>query len=561
MNGKKWIVVGLVFASSALLAATVAAGPGAGVGSTASTAGRTAIAASSPVSTTFTYQGRLDQDGEPVNGDCTMAFRLYDEPVGGGQVGDALTLTVPISDGLFTVGLDFGRVFTGTARWLGIGVQCPGDAGLTTLSPRHALTPAPYALALPGLWTEQNGTSPNLIGGYSGNYVAPGVVGASIGGGGASGSPNQVTNAYSVVGGGIANTASGEYATIEGGTDNTASGLAAAVGGGAGNTASGSWATIGGGSPNTASGSWATVGGGADNTASGLVTTVGGGGLNTAGGQYATVGGGNANTASGEYATIGGGESNTASGGHATVSGGDWNTASGFHATVGGGDRSTASGDYSFAAGRRAKANHQGAFVWADSTNLDVASTANDQFLVRASGGVTMYTGTHLDTGSYLSAGGSSWNTVSDRARKENFRPVDAQALLANLAEIPISTWNYKAQDPAIRHIGPMAQDFNGLLDDLGGEGERYINTLDADGVAMAAIQGLYAQNQALAAQNAALEARLSALEAGSHDDPATSPAPSARLLPWAAVVLAVIALVRASRRREDLIPFSGGGR
>jgi hypothetical protein len=113
----------------------------------------------------------------------------------------------------------------------------------------------------------------------------------------------------------------------------------------------------------------------------------------------------------------------------------------------------------------------------------------------------------------YLSSGGSSWNAVSDQARKENFAPVDTQALLAQLAEMPISTWNYKSQDPAIRHIGPMAQDFNALLDDLGGEGEKYINTLDADGVALAAIQGLYAQNQELTAENTALQAEVDDLE------------------------------------------------
>jgi hypothetical protein len=105
---------------------------------------------------------------------------------------------------------------------------------------------------------------------------------------------------------------------------------------------------------------------------------------------------------------------------------------------------------------------------------------------------------------------------------------VDTQELLARLAENPITTWNYKAQDLSIRHIGPMAQDFNALIEGLGGEGEKYINTLDADGVALAAIQGLYqlSQEQAarieeLEAENASLqewlsdmEARLAALEA-----------------------------------------------
>jgi hypothetical protein len=71
----------------------------------------------------------------------------------------------------------------------------------------------------------------------------------------------------------------------------------------------------------------------------------------------------------------------------ATVGGGYGNTASGLAAAVPGGELNTAQGNYSFAAGYRAKANHIGAFVWADSTDADFASTAADQFAVRANGG------------------------------------------------------------------------------------------------------------------------------------------------------------------------------
>lgn len=102
----------------------------------------------------------------------------------------------------------------------------------------------------------------------------------------------------------------------------------------------------------------------------------------------ATVGGGLQNTASGFTATVGGGAYNSASGEDATVSGGDSNSASGEAATIPGGNSNTASGDYSFAAGRRAKATKNGSFVWGDSTEADFTSTAVDQFLIRASGGV-----------------------------------------------------------------------------------------------------------------------------------------------------------------------------
>jgi hypothetical protein len=142
------------------------------------------------------------------------------------------------------------------------------------------------------------GSGPNLVGGFSGNTVAPGVMGATIAGGGSSqgcGGPclNQVTGNVGTVGGGLDNTASGFLgATVGGGIHNTASGAAATVGGGDNNTASQTAATVSGGANNTASGSSATVGGGSDNTASDAVATVGGGSDNTASAIAATVPGG-----------------------------------------------------------------------------------------------------------------------------------------------------------------------------------------------------------------------------------------------------------------------------
>jgi hypothetical protein len=94
----------------------------------------------------FTYQGQLEKDGSPVNDACDMAFRLYDEAVGGAQVGSAITATVPISDGLFTITLDFGAgAFDGDRRWLGIAVDCDGVGSYADLG-RQELTAAPYAL-------------------------------------------------------------------------------------------------------------------------------------------------------------------------------------------------------------------------------------------------------------------------------------------------------------------------------------------------------------------------------------------------------------------------------
>jgi trimeric autotransporter adhesin len=535
------------------------------------------LALESPLVTAFTYQGHLRQSGTAVSGACEFRFDLYDAVSGGAQIGVPQIRYVAVSDGLFTVtDLDFGAgAFNGQARWLAISVGCPaGASDYTPLTPRQALTPAPYALALPGFYTRRNATSPNLIGGHVSNTVASGVVGATIGGGGASDFANSVTSNYGTVGGGQSNRASW-FATVGGGQGNSASGLRATVGGGWNNTASGEQATVGGGASNSAGGGYATVGGGQSNTASGLRATVGGGWNNTASEEEATVGGGQSNTASGSDATVGGGESNTASGSRATVGGGasnsasrsnatvgggysnsasgllatvggGWsNTASGSNATVGGGWSNTASGsnatvpggsnnlaqgDYSFAAGRGARANNPGCFVWGDnSTTANVTCGDDNGWVARSSGGVYFYTSNNLQYGVSLAAGASSWASVSDRALKENVTPVNGREVLAQLADLPLATWNYLSEDAAVRHMGPMAQDFYAAFGL--GDSERHISTIDADGVALAAIQGLYeiaqAQEEEIAAQQAeitGLEARLAALEKQVNGDQAALP-------------------------------------
>ena len=106
------------------------------------------------------------------------------------------------------------------------------------------------------------------------------------------------------------------------------------------------------------------------------------------------------------------------------------------------------------------------------------------------------------------------FNPTSDRNVKEHFTPVNARAVLEKVSALPISEWNYKVAG-GIRHVGPMAQDFQAAFNL--GEDDKHIATVDADGVALAAIQGL---NQKLAdelsrrdAENAELKRRLEALE------------------------------------------------
>jgi hypothetical protein len=484
-----------------------------------------ALPAQASVGTAFTYQGQLKQGVSPVNDTVNLAFTLWDAASGGTQIGSTVTtLGVPVTNGLFTVVLDFGEdCFKGDARWLEITVNT------TTLAPRQELTPAPYALALPGLWTQQGAATPSVIGGYTGNNIALGVVGATISGGGEAGHANCVTDNFGTVGGGRGNLAGNEigdpndaqFATVGGGASNQAQADYATVGGGHINTAAMIASTVAGGSSNWASANYATVGGGSNNqvTSGGDFGAIGGGKSNTVTANWGTIAGGEGNGVYDQCGTIGGGKNNQAgsddgdplSAYFATVAGGKDNSATGRYSTVPGGEYNVAAGAYSFAAGRRAKADHDGAFVWADSNDQDFASTSADEFSVRCTGGARFMLASGDDS-VQLPPGGGGWSTLSDRNLKENFITTDGKAVLARLAQVPISTWNYKAQDASIRHMGPMAQDFHAAFGL--GEDDRHISTVDADGVALAAIQGLREIVQEKDAEISDLRAQLERLEA-----------------------------------------------
>jgi hypothetical protein len=362
---------------------------------------------------------------------------------------------------------------------------------------------------------------------------------ATVGGG----SHNSASAARATVGGGSYNTASVEHAVVSGGSRNTAGATRATIGGGYGNIASHIDATVAGGGGNTASGKHATVSGGSQNTAAGFDAAIGGGSYNTSSGTYATVGGGSQNSATGFDATVGGGAGNTATahsttvgGGlsnHATdiyavVGGGYGNTASGAFSVVPGGVGNTAAGDYSFASGYHANVDpaHAGTFLFADSNDLLFHSTAADEFAVRATGGVRFVTAVDSEgallAGVELPSGSGSWSSLSDREVKANVAAVDEFQMLRLLAELPIGTWNYTTQDPSVRHIGPTAQDFYAAFGV--GEDEKHISGVDADGVALAALQALYQLVQEQDDQITALKERIAALEVRLADLEANSP-------------------------------------
>jgi hypothetical protein len=359
---------------------------------------------------------------------------------------------------------------------------------------------------------------------------------------------NTASHFDSTIGGGAGNVASFTHATVGGGTRNTASSLDATVSGGSNNLASGAYATVSGGSSNLASGFSAVVGGGSGNTARASNTTVSGGLGNRISDHYSTVGGGLGNTAGNrnedlgdaQYSTVSGGIDNTAAGLGSAVGGGGNNVAQGSFSTIPGGFENHADGHYSFAAGSRANihSSHPGAFLYADSTDNYFDSNAANEFAVRATGGVRFVTGIDLlgipTAGVRLEAGSSSWSYMSTWNMKVNFSFVEGKQVLQRLFNVPILTWSYRDQTPSIQHMGPLAEDFFAAFGL--GENKKYINTVDVDGVTLAAIQGLYQlvreqEDQMMAQQGriasleiekatqqkhlAALEARLAKMEQG----------------------------------------------
>ena len=360
------------------------------------------------------------------------------------------------------------------------------------------------AATVGGGWADTaKGTYSGVASGYS-NLAGDDAsdTGAFVGGG----HDNMATDKFATVAGGFLNSASEIGSTVGGGGNNTANGVASTIGGGSGNSTSASdGSTVSGGFDNASTGYTSTVGGGSDNAANGGYSSVGGGNLDTAKGDYSGVASGYSNLAGDAAADtgafVGGGNNNMAIAKFATVSGGQNDTASGNYSTVPGGSQNKASGAYSFAAGRKAKATHSGSFVWSGDTfdGSNFSSSATNQFNVRASGGVRIYTNDTLATGVTMGAGASAWSPVSDKSVKKDFREINSDELLEKLAEIPISRWKYIAEVSQADHIGPMSQDFYsafGLGDD-----DKRISTIDADGVALAAIQELYKQVQELKAE------------------------------------------------------------
>lgn len=391
----------------------------------------------------------------------------------------------------------------------------------------------------------ETGADDSVISGGFSSVIHTNAQSSVVAGGGG----HEIQSAYSSVGGGFNNVVEADAAdsAIGGGTANriaTAANSSTIAGGTLNRIEQGAnFSTIGGGSSNEGDTNavYATIAGGSNNRIQQNAdhAAIGGGQLNTIlpNAGRAVIAGGDGNIAAGTSSAIGGGTLNLIEAGstYSTIAGGGGNriAANSFSSTIPGGYSNNVAGNFSMAAGYRAEANHPGTFAWAGGNTLPYASIFPNCFNIYASNGVSMDYGPQTAgnprgaryvyvgpfnagltiscwNGARLTDGGI-WSNASDKNRKTDFREVDGQTVLEKLAALPIRQWRYTNETPGVKHLGPTAQDFHAAFG-LGTD-DTSIGTVDADGVALAAIQALNRKVEERDAEIRLLKQRLERLE------------------------------------------------
>jgi hypothetical protein len=528
------------------------------------------------LTTGFTFHGQLAKNGAAYTGTCDFTFSLWDSASGGAQIGGSQGLSgVNVNDGVFSVVLNQAgqfspSAFNGSARWLGIQVQCAGDAAPATLG-RQALLPSPYALY--AVKADHAATATQASSAAQANQANTATVANTV----ASSGGNSVVTAINDP----ATTGTINAARLNGVVQFMPAAEQLSVGDANGtapmiNLRGGSTCCSG---PGGHTPAWFKVFQNGSFVATGNlgigVSPMQGKGYRTSWDSYkgafrsgyadnewddANVGffswaGGSNSTAVGLY-SLAFGDTNQAESTSSIVfgSGNQVKGAAGFAAGAGSrvcdtygvafgnkaisggpilangkcdpdsfnlrglaavaiGYNVTADQDHSFAFGKYASNNgFSGTFVWSDGSATVSAdtfrNTANNEFAARATGGFRFRTNLGGTTGCNLPAGSGVFNCTSDRNQKENFAPLDAEAVLAKLAEMSVQGWNYKDDPLKHRHVGATAQDFYAAFG-LGGS-DKEIGLLDINGINTVAIQALEKRTREVGA----LEARLTALEA-----------------------------------------------
>jgi hypothetical protein len=463
--------------------------------------------------------------------------------VGGGEGNTATNPFTTVSGGV-------GNSSSGWAATVGGGSQNASAGDFATVSGGFQNTNSGTAATVSGGFINASSGNYATVGGGGSNQsagaystVAGGAqntgsgLNATVGGG----LFNSATNAHATVPGGASNLAGGQFSFAVG-YNNTAAGYASSVGGGQGNRATGTGSVVGGGGidgPNTyanvASGNASVVAGGILNTAAGLESTVSGGVNNFSGGDFAMIPGGEFNTAGGHHSFAAGQRARANHGGtfvwaDATNTEFPSTGSNQFLIRASGGvgigtpnpsaklhlystDNPTAfriqstgtpgfgrvefvsnpQGDASEWRPGYIQSTDNGGFTGGLAFNVNGTGAAskfgNVEVMRIVNGRVGIGTNNPQSALHVLGeVRATSFNPPSDRNLKENFTPVSPREVLGKVALMPISRWNFKG-DAATPHVGPMAQDFHAAFG-LGTD-NKHIATVDADGVALAAIQGL----------------------------------------------------------------------
>ena len=503
--------------------------------------------------TAFTYQGRLNDGANPANGIYDLRFAIYNGDIGGTPLGGLLTNSATgVSNGLLTVTLDFGNQFPGAARWLEIGVRSNGGGAFSVLSPRQQIRATPYAITagnvtgpvaaanitgtlpvtqLPPSVVTNGASGVNFTGTFSGNGA--GITGVNV----STLRMNQApvaawgNNFYgqTTIPVGLSNVvaiAAGGYHGLALRQQNVPATLALLNGNNVFHgTISAPGFTGNGDGLTNLDASKISSGTLADARLSANVALRAGGNSFTGnqsmsgsldfGAQTRQM----LNLWNAEYA-IGvqsdalyfrtGNDYHWYRGGsHSDVNGnagggggvplmslnrsgflGLGTTTPSFPLDVQSGlavgrftTTNNANGAVLALRNNTASPTYLGAINFEDSgTPGQIAYLASGQMTFRVGGADKMNLragGLYVDNAIVL---------TSDRNAKQDFAAVDAQEVLEKVAALPLQSWSYTNR-PGVKHVGPMAQDFRAAFGL--GEDDKHIATVDADGVALAAIQGL----------------------------------------------------------------------
>ncbi len=335
------------------------------------------LATAAPLGTAMNYQGRLNSGGAGATGTYDLRFRLFNDATAGSQAGSTVVVApLAVNGGLFMASLDFGPgLFDGTAYWLEVAVRTNGSVGAyTVLTPRQALNAVGNSL-----WAVKAGSA-STAAGVSINAIST------------SGLQDNSVTAAKIAAGQVVKTLNGlsDFVTLAAGP-----GVSLTPAGGntltVGLSAGGSWSLSG----NAGTSPGVNFLGTTDNRPldlsanstralrleyRGHATEIGGllfnswsvnvlGGLDVNFIGSDVVGGTIAGGGSGSGSFLFPGySSNAITADFASIGGGAGHFARGIYGTIPGGYANEANGHYTFAAGRRAFADHDGAFVWSSYT-------------------------------------------------------------------------------------------------------------------------------------------------------------------------------------------------